>query len=106
MKQPPVYILGGAQSDFARNWTKEGKQVKIVFDPVKDVQTPKPVLLDFKDGALTATEWDAAALGITGPPKLTPFGGKNPQPGTATPCVSMNPRDPGSQNCSTWDSRH
>src|SRR5580704_13927623 len=25
MKQPPVYILGGAQSDFARNWNKEGK---------------------------------------------------------------------------------
>jgi acetyl-CoA C-acetyltransferase len=25
MKQAAVYILGGAQSDFARNWTKEGK---------------------------------------------------------------------------------
>ena len=25
MKEAPVYILGGAQSDFARNWTKEGK---------------------------------------------------------------------------------
>ncbi len=25
MKQTAVYILGGAQSDFARNWTKEGK---------------------------------------------------------------------------------
>ncbi len=25
MKQAPVYILGGAQSDFARNWTKESK---------------------------------------------------------------------------------
>ncbi len=25
MKQTPVYILGGAQSDFARNWTKESK---------------------------------------------------------------------------------
>jgi acetyl-CoA C-acetyltransferase len=25
MKQSVVYILGGAQSDFARNWTKEGK---------------------------------------------------------------------------------
>ncbi len=22
---PPVYVLGGAQTDFARNWTKEGK---------------------------------------------------------------------------------
>ncbi len=25
IKPPPVYILGGAQTDFARNWTKEGK---------------------------------------------------------------------------------
>jgi acetyl-CoA C-acetyltransferase len=25
MEPAPVYILGGAQSDFARNWTKEGK---------------------------------------------------------------------------------
>jgi acetyl-CoA C-acetyltransferase len=25
MKQNPVYILGGAQSDFARNWNREGK---------------------------------------------------------------------------------
>jgi acetyl-CoA C-acetyltransferase len=25
MTQSPVYILGGAQSDFARNWNKEGK---------------------------------------------------------------------------------
>jgi acetyl-CoA C-acetyltransferase len=22
---PPVFILGGAQSDFARNWTRENK---------------------------------------------------------------------------------
>ncbi len=25
MTQTPVYILGGAQSDFARNWNREGK---------------------------------------------------------------------------------
>jgi len=25
MSTPPVYVLGGAQTDFARNWTKEGK---------------------------------------------------------------------------------
>ena len=24
-KPAPVYILGGAQTDFARNWSKEGK---------------------------------------------------------------------------------
>jgi len=87
------------------HWTQDGKQVKIVFDPVKDGVTPKPLLLDFKDGTLTATDWDAIALGIGGPPKLTPFGGKNTQPGTATPCVALNSRDPTSQNCTTWDSR-
>lgn len=86
------------------HWTQDGKQVKIVFDPDKDGTTPKPLLFDFKNGTLTPTDWDAAALGILGPPKLTPFGGKNRQPGTATPCVSINAHDP-SQNCVTWDSR-
>ncbi|MBF6568349.1 MAG: thiolase domain-containing protein [Candidatus Binataceae bacterium] len=32
MTQPPVYILGGAQSDFARNWTKEGKHFVAVMN--------------------------------------------------------------------------
>src|SRR5579864_4415308 len=33
----PVYILGGAQSDFARNWTKEGKHfVAVMRDTVTD----------------------------------------------------------------------
>ena len=37
MKQPPVYILGGAQSDFARNWTKEGKHfVAVMRETVAD----------------------------------------------------------------------
>jgi len=37
MKQPPVYILGGAQSDFARNWTKEGKHfVAVMREMVAD----------------------------------------------------------------------
>jgi acetyl-CoA C-acetyltransferase len=37
MKQPPVYILGGAQSDFARNWTKEGKHfVGVMSETVAD----------------------------------------------------------------------
>ena len=31
MKTPPVYILGGAQSDFARNWNKEGKHFATVM---------------------------------------------------------------------------
>ena len=37
MKQAPVYILGGAQSDFARNWTKEGKHfVDVMRQTVTD----------------------------------------------------------------------
>ncbi|HTT77397.1 MAG TPA: acetyl-CoA acetyltransferase [Candidatus Binataceae bacterium] len=37
MKQAPVYILGGAQSDFARNWTKEGKHfVGVMSEAVAD----------------------------------------------------------------------
>ena len=33
----PVYILGGAQSDFARNWTKEGKHfVAVMREMVAD----------------------------------------------------------------------
>jgi acetyl-CoA C-acetyltransferase len=37
MKHPPVYVLGGAQSDFARNWTKEGKHfVAVMRETVGD----------------------------------------------------------------------
>ena len=40
MKQPPVYILGGAQSDFARNWTKENKHfVGVMSETVADALT-------------------------------------------------------------------
>src|SRR3984893_19165616 len=34
MKQPPVYILGGAQSDFARNWAREGKHFVDVMSEI------------------------------------------------------------------------
>ena len=34
MKQPPVYILGGAQSDFARNWNREGKHFAQVMTEI------------------------------------------------------------------------
>jgi len=33
VKAAPVYILGGAQSDFARNWNKEGKHFVDVLRP-------------------------------------------------------------------------
>ena len=29
----PVYILGGHQTDFARNWTKEGKHIAAMCLP-------------------------------------------------------------------------
>ena len=38
-----VYVLGGAQTDFQRNWNKEGKNViallrENIFDALKNVQ--------------------------------------------------------------------
>ena len=97
---------GKDQQVWHTRWTQNGKQVKIVFDSVKDGETPKPLLFDFKNGTLTATDWDVQTLGIGGPPKLTPFGGKNPRPATAAPCQSINSRDPATNTCPTWDSRH
>jgi len=43
-----VYVLGGAQTDFQRNWTKENKNViallkEVVIDGLKDVS------IDFED---------------------------------------------------------
>jgi hypothetical protein len=96
---------GRPPQEWHTHWTQDGDKVSITFDLDKEGKRLKPLLLDFKNGALTATDWDADALGLGGPPKLTPFGGKNPQPGTATSCVSMNARDPSSQNCQTWSSR-
>src|SRR6059058_4627258 len=31
MATPPVYVLGGFQTDFARNWTKEGKHISAMM---------------------------------------------------------------------------
>jgi acetyl-CoA C-acetyltransferase len=40
MAEAPVYILGGSQSDFARNWTKEGKHfVDVMSETVNDALT-------------------------------------------------------------------
>ena len=86
------------------HWVQDGKEVKITFDSVKDQPTPTPLELKIDHGTLTATSWDAAALGPLGPPKLAPFGGKNPLRGTVATCQSLNSRDP-SADCVTWDSR-
>jgi hypothetical protein len=61
------------------HWAQDGKEVKITFDPVKDGATPTPLMMKVDHGTLTATNWDATALGLLGPPKLAPFGGKNIQ---------------------------
>jgi hypothetical protein len=84
-------------------WTQDKDQVKIVFDPVKDQKAPDPLLMEMKRSTLTPTSWDAAAMGVLGPPKLAPFGGKNVKQHSVATCQSMNTRDP-SQNCVTWSS--
>ena len=83
------------------HWAQDGKEVKITFDPVKDGATPTPLMMKVDHGTLTATNWDATALGLLGPPKLAPFGGKNIQRNTVSTCQSLNSRDP-SADCVTW----
>ena len=86
------------------HWAQDGKEVKITFDPAKDQPTPTPLLMKIDHGTLTATSWDATALGPLGPPKLAPFGGKNIQRTTVSTCQSLNSRDP-SADCVTWGTR-
>jgi len=86
------------------HWAQDGKEVKITFDPVKDGTTPTPLAMKIDHGTLTATSWDATALGPLGPPKLAPFSGKNVQKNTVSTCQSLNSRDP-SADCVTWSTR-
>ncbi len=86
------------------HWVQDGKEVKVTFDSTKDQATPTPLMLKLDHGTLTATNWDATALGPLGPPKLAPFGGKNVQRVSVATCQSLNSRDP-SADCATWDSR-
>ena len=44
-----VYVLGGAQTDFERNWTKEGKNViallkEVMTDALDQVESVFPIL--------------------------------------------------------------
>lgn len=46
-----VYILGGSQTDFQRNWSKEGKNViallrENIFDALKDVNLTKEDVIE------------------------------------------------------------
>jgi acetyl-CoA C-acetyltransferase len=49
-KNKKVYILGGYQTDFARNWAKEGKTIQALMH-------------EAMDGAFTATKIDPADVG-------------------------------------------
>ncbi len=85
-------------------WTQDGKKLTVTFDPVKDQPAVDPLLCDLKHGTLVPTSWDAKALGVLGPPQLTPFGGKNVKQHSVATCQSLNSANP-SNNCVTWDSR-
>jgi hypothetical protein len=85
-------------------WTQEGKVVNVIFDVPKDAAAIDPLVCEVKRGELIPTKWDVKSLGLLGPPKLTPFGGKNVKQHSVATCQGMNTRDP-SQNCSTWNSR-
>ncbi len=97
-------------------WQQDGKKVIVTYVQPKDsVQTkdpaqskdapplPEPLIFTFNHGTLTATSWDTPTLGALGPPKLTPFGGKNPQVGSVASCQSLNSLDP-QRDCVTWGS--
>ena len=85
-------------------WAQDGKRVRITFEPVKDQPAIDPLTCEFKHGTLTPTGWDGKVLGVMGPPKLEPFGGRNVKQHSVATCQSLNTMNP-SQNCVTWDSR-
>lgn len=86
------------------HWKRDGKTVTITYDAVKDVALPDPLIMTLKSGTLTATSWDLPTLGVLGPPKLAPFGGKNAQVGSVAGCVSLNTMNP-TGTCVTWSSK-
>ena len=96
--------VGKDPQDWNGRWTQDGKVVKVTFDAVKGKKTPDPLVLKIDKGdTLVPTSWDAVALGPLGPPKLTPFGGKNVQTTSVASCQALNSHDP-TQACITWDS--
>ena len=85
------------------HWKQKKKKITLTYDAAKDTPLPDPLIFDFKHGTLVPTSWDATTLGLLGPPKLTPFGGKNAQVNSVAGCQSLNTADP-SRNCVTWGS--
>jgi hypothetical protein len=85
------------------HWTKDGSTVTVNFDPVKDQAAMEALVMTFKHGTLTPTSWDPV-MGILGPPKLAPIGGKNAQVTSVQSCRSLASTSGGSK-CVLWDSR-
>ncbi len=97
--------VGKDPQDWNARWIQQDKVVTVTFDVVKDKPTPAPLVLKIdKHDTLVPTSWDAVVLGPLGPPKLTPFGGKNVQTNSVIGCHALNTHDP-TQSCITWDSR-
>jgi len=102
------------------HWTQQGDKVTITFDlpkndppksgsqtaaPQKNSPPPSaPLVMNIKHGSLVAETWDAVALGVLGPPTLSPFGAKNVLKHSVASCVSINNTDP-TNDCVQWDSR-
>ena len=86
-------------------WTQEGKQVTVNFDAAGKGSPQKPLVMEVKRNVLTATSWDANVLGVMGPPKMAPFGGKNVKQHSVMTCQAINSAGPAGQ-CATWDSRN
>lgn len=84
-------------------WKKSRNSITLTYDAAKDAPIPAPLIFSFKSGALIPTSWDASTLGVLGPPKLTPFGGRNAQAGSVSACQSLNTLDP-RRDCVTWGS--
>ena len=85
------------------HWTQDGKQVTVKFDDEKN-KPVEPLVFEFKRGTLTPTSCDMGVLGVLGPPKLAPFGGKNVQKDSVSSCTNLYANNPG-HNCVKWDSR-
>jgi hypothetical protein len=84
-------------------WKQEKKKITLTSDAVKIIPLPDPLIFAFKHDTLVPTSWDTTTLGLLGPPKLTPFGGKNAQVNSVAGCQSLNTADP-SRYCTTWGS--
>ena len=82
---------------------KDGNTVTVKFDPVKDQAAMEALVMTFKRGTLTPTSWDSV-MGVLGPPKLAPVGGKNDQMTSVQSCRSLASTT-GGYRCVMWDSR-